>query len=103
MGAALTSLCVAGEEVVLGTVSSDIYQLKLFFQPQGFNQNKSNKMRVAFQGQMRNPREKNVTQRKHSNSTHARHGALKLDSVTPELRLLSTCHSEPINDVTFPR
>ncbi|XP_045122499.1 cilia- and flagella-associated protein 52-like [Portunus trituberculatus] len=109
VGAAVTSLSVAGEEVVLGTVSSDIYQLKLFFQHQDFNQSRSNKTRVEFQGQMRNPKEKrgtrerNVSQRKHSNSTHALHKTLKLDSVTPELHLLSTCHSEPINDVTFPR
>ena len=114
IGAGVTSLTMVGKEVVVGTVASDIYQIKLFLQPQRHNQTKSNKPRAEVQHQTRKLQDKKVvfrdnktTQRRrgieHSSTILTNNDDLKLDYVTPELHLLSTCHSEPINDVIFPR
>lgn len=109
VGAAVTSLSVVGKEVVVGTVASDMYQIRLFFQPR--NPSKPGRAGVEFHAKTKNLKNrskgsydnKGAQRKPGAEQINADQHSLKLDSVTPELELLATCHSEPICDVTFPR
>lgn len=109
VGAAVTSLSVVGMEVIVGTVASDIYQIRLSFEPR--NPSKPERSGLEFHGKTKNLKNKSKSlydnkkaQRKlGSGLINEDQHNLQLDSATPELELLATCHSEPICDVTFPR
>lgn len=114
VNAAVTSLSVIGEEVVVGTVASDIYQIRLSFQLQTRNPRKPGRAAVQLHDKTKNSNNRikssydnKKTQRKSGseqiNATLLSQPTLKLDSAAPEMKLLATCHSEPICDVTFPR
>lgn len=112
VGAAVTSLSVVGNEVAVGTVASDIYQIRLSFQPRDRNPSKPGRARVEFHGKNLNNRSKSLQDNSQTQGRRGPHQlnptlkpqhGLKLDATTPKLELLATCHSEPIYDVTFPR
>lgn len=124
MGAGVTSLSLVGRRLVVGTVSSEVSELTLPA-PEGdkrpsksarFRPNNPKKVNVATRKansardmmdenkeiQARNRRDKNQNKRRSGISKEVLE-LVRLGSTPPEVQLLSTCHSEPIYDVTFPR
>lgn len=112
VGAAVTSLSVSGNEIVVGTVTSDMYQIRLSHQSRDSNSSRPRKVDIHRKNRNSNNRIKSLHDDEsihrvpgsgHRKTTFSSQKTLKLDLVTPELELLATCHSEPIYDVTFPR
>ncbi|XP_071540531.1 cilia- and flagella-associated protein 52 [Panulirus ornatus] len=114
VGAGITSLSMVGRTVAVGTVNSEIYELT-HPAPEGNKQHPSKLARLMPNNpkknramdenkvlQYRKQRDENRNKRQSGTSKDILE-LVRLESTPPEVQLLSTCHSEPIYDVTFPR
>ncbi|KAG7159454.1 putative cilia- and flagella-associated protein 52-like 3, partial [Homarus americanus] len=112
VGATVTSVSVVGREVVLGTINSEMFQVHL---PAPTTHQPSSRVLPLYKtnGCMRKANNSGNSESVGSKNTDKKNNKrlsrlsdrlqeIRLDVMPLEAHLLSTCHSEPIYDVTFP-
>ncbi|XP_064101027.1 uncharacterized protein LOC135211710 [Macrobrachium nipponense] len=106
LGSPVTSLSLVGDTLIAGTFNSEIRQMRLLFKALptslGARIGSGHNNRNSSKGGKNINEGKSKKTIKHTQFSDENVAKIVVSEIAPEPELLSTCHSEPIYDVSFP-